>query len=317
MRSTGHELFFYKAGKPASVLGEQQATTYLRVDTTLLSDLTGGSAASLLAVESSGSVLQDGQLDNAQGFKYTPYGLRSAGDSRVTRVGFNGEYLMPSLSAYMLGNGYRAFNPVLMRFHSPDSFSPFRIVNAYAYCGGDPINNSDPDGHMLKKHLLKYKANIKVVKNNTRAFDVAFKSVADLPTNMLLSDAEAVIKQAHNRIQKIHAQAEQSVAWILKKTEPPNPKYSDKVNQMVEVLSGFEDRYTSVLKQMNDLVIQRYDVWAASAANQVVKRKIHELTVDRITLMRGGEETSRGGRTLAMIENELIRLEKQKVNPGS
>ncbi|EGH35731.1 hypothetical protein PSYJA_44541, partial [Pseudomonas syringae pv. japonica str. M301072] len=34
---------------------------------------------------------------------------------------------------YLLGNGYRAFNPVLMRFNSPDSLSPFGEggVNAY------------------------------------------------------------------------------------------------------------------------------------------------------------------------------------------
>ncbi len=38
----------------------------------------------------------------------------------------------------MLGNGYRAYSPVLMRFNSPDSWSPFGEggVNAYAYIEG-------------------------------------------------------------------------------------------------------------------------------------------------------------------------------------
>lgn len=48
----------------------------------------------------------------------------------------------------MLGNGRRAYNLTLMRFHSPDRLSPFGSggINAYAYCGGDPINLADPSG---------------------------------------------------------------------------------------------------------------------------------------------------------------------------
>lgn len=50
-----------------------------------------------------------------------------------------------------MGAGYRAYNPALMRFHSPDSWSPFGAggANAYAYCGGDPVNLSDPSGHLF------------------------------------------------------------------------------------------------------------------------------------------------------------------------
>ncbi|MEE4693607.1 RHS repeat-associated core domain-containing protein, partial [Pseudomonas alliivorans] len=40
------------------------------------------------------------------------------------------------------------FNPVLMRFNSPDRLSPFGEggLNAYAYCKGDPVNQVDPTG---------------------------------------------------------------------------------------------------------------------------------------------------------------------------
>ncbi|WP_414648270.1 RHS repeat-associated core domain-containing protein [Cedecea sp.] len=65
-------------------------------------------------------------------------------------VAFNGERLDPVSETYHLGNGYRAYSPVLMRFTRPDSWSPFGAggINTYAYCAGDPVNRSDPTGHM-------------------------------------------------------------------------------------------------------------------------------------------------------------------------
>lgn len=65
-------------------------------------------------------------------------------------TGFNGETLDPVTGNYMLGNGYRGYNPFLMRFMSQDSLSPFSDagINAYQYCNGDPINRIDPSGHL-------------------------------------------------------------------------------------------------------------------------------------------------------------------------
>lgn len=65
------------------------------------------------------------------------------------RLGFNGQLHEPGDCWQFLGNGYRVYNPVLMRFHSPDSLSPFGEggINAYAYCAGDPVNAVDPSGH--------------------------------------------------------------------------------------------------------------------------------------------------------------------------
>lgn len=70
-------------------------------------------------------------------------------------TGFNGETLDPVTGNYMLGNGYRGYNPFLMRFMSQDSLSPFSDggINAYQYCHGDPINRLDPSGHLDKLKL--------------------------------------------------------------------------------------------------------------------------------------------------------------------
>ncbi|VVN84255.1 RHS repeat-associated core domain-containing protein [Pseudomonas fluorescens] len=79
---------------------------------------------------------------------YTPYGHRRAESGLSSLLGFNGERPDPVTGHYLLGNGHRAFNPVLMRFNSPDRLSPFGRggLNPYAYCLGDPVNFSDPTG---------------------------------------------------------------------------------------------------------------------------------------------------------------------------
>ena len=90
-----------------------------------------------------------------QPIAYSPYGHRRGESGLTSLLGFNGERPDPVTGHYLLGNGYRAFNPVLMRFNSPDSLSPFGKggMNSYAYCSGDPINRADPTGH-IGQYLL-------------------------------------------------------------------------------------------------------------------------------------------------------------------
>ncbi|UVN47079.1 RHS repeat-associated core domain-containing protein [Pseudomonas mosselii] len=80
---------------------------------------------------------------------YTPYGLETALQSCL---GFTGQLRATGLQGYLLGNGYRLYSTIFMRFHSPDSLSPFLEggINCYVYCNGDPVNFSDPTGHMLR-----------------------------------------------------------------------------------------------------------------------------------------------------------------------
>jgi len=87
---------------------------------------------------------------------YSPYGHRPAEGGLFSLAGFNGEQLDPATGLYLLGNGYRAYSPTLMRFLSPDSMSPFGEggLNAYAYCLGDPVNRIDPTGHISWQTIL-------------------------------------------------------------------------------------------------------------------------------------------------------------------
>jgi len=81
---------------------------------------------------------------------YAPFGHQSTIDERSIASGFNGERRDPLSGHYLLGNGYRVFNTVLMRFQTSDSLSPFGEggLNAYLYTGGDPVNYTDPTGHI-------------------------------------------------------------------------------------------------------------------------------------------------------------------------
>jgi RHS repeat-associated protein len=102
----------------------------------------------LLATDQQNSVLSEIVSGRNNPMAYSAYGHQSAEHEVVSGLGFNGE-LREASRWYFLGNGYRVYNPRLMRFHSPDSWSPFGAggLNAYTYVGGDPVNDSDPTGH--------------------------------------------------------------------------------------------------------------------------------------------------------------------------
>jgi len=103
----------------------------------------------LFLTDASNSVLgeyqPDGQLRTQT---YSAYG-EQADDDLLSLLAFNGEMREEVGGWYLLGRGYRAYNPSLMRFHSPDSLSPFGEggINPYMYCMGNPISFRDPTGH--------------------------------------------------------------------------------------------------------------------------------------------------------------------------
>lgn len=104
----------------------------------------------LLATDQQQSVLNALTANQPHPIAYSPYGHRAPENGLLSLLGFNGELPDSLTGHYHLGKGYRQFNPVLMRFNSPDSWSPFGEggLNAYAYGGGDPRNSEDPTGHV-------------------------------------------------------------------------------------------------------------------------------------------------------------------------
>ena len=110
----------------------------------------------LLASDHLQSVLFAQSGAGTTNLQYSPYGYREVSEA-APRTGFTGQRCEVDIGWYFLGNGYRIYNPVLMRFHSPDlGYSPFGQagVNSYAYVTGDPIGLRDPSGHVGEELTL-------------------------------------------------------------------------------------------------------------------------------------------------------------------
>ncbi|GAB7531542.1 hypothetical protein PS3A_39540 [Pseudomonas sp. 3A(2025)] len=146
---------FYRLNRLTTEIQGQVGISWLQAQDRLLAQCqqeSGENKSVLIATDAPGSVIHALGADQPQAFGYMPYGTRAPTQAPLHLPGFNGERRDPVTGHYLLGNGYRAFNPVSMRFNSPDSLSPFGEggLNTYGYCGGDPVNRLDPSGHIMK-----------------------------------------------------------------------------------------------------------------------------------------------------------------------
>ena len=151
---------FYNGTRIATEIQNNRKTCFFEHEGMPLAELHPAEAVTLLATDQQRSVLYGVSPVLSQPQSYGPYGYRPTTNGLLNLLGFNGERPDSATGHYLLGQGYRAFNPVLMRFNSPDKLSPFDKggINSYAYCGGDPLNRKDSTGHTwapLKSLLRK------------------------------------------------------------------------------------------------------------------------------------------------------------------
>ena len=143
---------FYQKDRLATEINSTVQHSIMQHDDHLLAQQqrqTDAMETRLLATDQQRSVLSALNATTPRPVTYTPYGHRPLSSGLLSLLGFNGERPDPVTGCYLLGNGYRAFNPVLMRFNSRDSLSPFGKggLNAYSYCEGNPVSRRDPNGH--------------------------------------------------------------------------------------------------------------------------------------------------------------------------
>ena len=146
---------FYRSDRLATQIQGAEQRSFVHHDNQLLAQhaVVGKLASTALtATDSQASVLHVDDTD----IVYAPFGHREPLAILSGLPGFNGQQPDPVTGHYLLGNGYRAYNPTLMRFNTPDSLSPFGEggLNTYAYCAGDPVNRSDSSGHEVDARQL-------------------------------------------------------------------------------------------------------------------------------------------------------------------
>jgi RHS repeat-associated protein len=94
-----------------------------------------------------------------QSSAYTPYGNRTQATAARESKGFIGERHDPETGLIYLNARY--YDPIIGRFISPDTLDPTIPgvgTNRYAYADNDPINKSDPTGHIVPLLLLGWAA---------------------------------------------------------------------------------------------------------------------------------------------------------------
>ncbi|CAI8881550.1 hypothetical protein EMIT0P4_320001 [Pseudomonas sp. IT-P4] len=155
----GEQQRFYQGGELTSLKQGGNSTSFMRGDGVVLAEHQAGAGPKslMLVGDQKNTLLSEVASGSANHVAFTPYGHPSAQQPVSAGLGYSGEFSEPQTGWQLLGNGYRAYNPRLMKFHSPDSLSPFGEggVNAYAYCEGEPVLSADPDGHSVFGSFLR------------------------------------------------------------------------------------------------------------------------------------------------------------------
>ncbi|WHH49583.1 RHS repeat-associated core domain-containing protein [Pseudomonas sp. Ap32] len=110
---------FYNIDQLSTAVGINQSITLFSATGTPLAERAAETL--LTAVNAQNSITNSLHRDRIQCLTYSAYG-----HSHIDHVlGYTGQRCDRFTNLYLLGNGYRAYSPYLMRFYSPDNLSPF------------------------------------------------------------------------------------------------------------------------------------------------------------------------------------------------
>lgn len=217
---------FYCNGKISTEINGDARWRFLQANDLILAlnkYKTPGLLSTLAACDQQRSVLSMYDGESPESHAYSPYGHHIPGSGLLSLLAFNGERRDAVTGHYHLGNGYRQLSPVMMRFCSPDSWSPFGAggFNAYVYCAGDPTNRTDPTGHFWG-----------IGKFFRRLFGLKPKAPRPVNTGMPVAKKN---KTQHGRASSIVPEATSSA----KDDNPFVSLSNQEIDQQLEALSRF------------------------------------------------------------------------------
>lgn len=222
----GAQQRFYRGAELANQIKGADSSTFMRGDGVVLAEHQAGAdpKSMMLISDASSSLISEVANGEVNSINYTAYGHRTGEHPVSSQVGYNGEVKELKTNCYMLGNGYRQFNPSLMVFLSPDSLSPFGMggINAYAYCEGDPINNVDETGHMPRRVSFVPKQSPPMSPADGRY--AAIKGNVEFNRGAQVSPSQAARSRLDREITKLTPGTAES-AVPVRRARTPSPDY--------------------------------------------------------------------------------------------
>lgn len=180
---------------------------------------------------------------------YCVYGHASA--APLHPLAFKAEYFDTAIDGYMLGQGYRIYCPTLMRFRSEDNCSPFGRggVNAYAYCTGDPVNRTDPDGHADMTGLFLKKIRFPPAPSRGGQQIRALANQMPQAVTAAPPAAGATNMTPHEQVQRFN----QMAAQRLQQAQPVVTQQRQTTHQINSILQARRERIAQLRAELNRL----------------------------------------------------------------
>ncbi|WJO22302.1 RHS repeat-associated core domain-containing protein [Pseudomonas soli] len=214
------------------------------------------SATSLLATDMQGSILRAHTKQEPLSLSYATYGFDPHAISDSPQLRFNAE-LRTVAGFYLLGS-YRAYNPILMRFHSPDRLSPFGAgnINAYAYCSNDPVNYTDASGYM--KNPLRSPAGLTLIGDKSNINGKLYRN-EQINGQTKLVPAPKFTDSETIHLQNLSQEQTQEIQKTSQNIQNYKKKYGRGIKKMLEAEAAIDDlntqrkKYVELLKRTQDL----------------------------------------------------------------
>lgn len=300
---TSSKLYFYQGMQPSTILGDQSTFTLFRNSVIPLAELghTDNVSTTLLNFsDGNNSVLN---TSTGRSLSYTPFGHAERKQDELFHQAFNGQIQVPLESFYLLGNGRRTYNPALMRFCSADTDSPFASggINAYVYCGDDPINYSDPSARTRVKNgsSIKVPYNLRPTrkasgfktrpqpKTKTKSIDEKFDLANELIKDENIAPGVATIDSAGTASFFKDARQAPHHPWIKKQPEHLRPSAeernaitawarNEKAIDLPAAVAWLEAQVLEI-DPVHRLSTAGYELTAAKQAHRIISDKIHKI----------------------------------------